>query len=333
MKRSKLLTVVLVILLLVAAGAVVLRWCGSPPCRGSRCEFTVERGWGVKTISRALSDSGLVRCRLYLLWRYSVMEGAPPLQAGTYMLVDSMTPDSILGIIVRGEVIPVATNWVTLPPGLTLEQSLEIISRSTAVDRDYLDSLSRDRVFLDSIGLPSLEGYLYPETYEFADTLVAGEILERIVDTGKSRWPDDLEESLENTGLSLHETMILASIVEREAMVDSERPLVAGVFLERLRRGMRLESCATVQYALGQVREVLLYRDLEVDHPYNTYRIDGLPPGPICSPGLLSIHAAVHPDTSRGYIYFVSRDDGTGRHLFARTHAGHLANIRSIPGR
>lgn len=332
MKR-KILPVVLVILLLVVAGAVVLRWCGTPPRRGSRCEFTVERGWGAKTISRALSDSGLVRCRLYLLWRYSVMEGAPPLQAGTYMLDDSMTPDSILGIIARGDVVPVATSWVTLAPGLTLEQSLESISRSTSIERVVLDSLARDRDFLESLGIPSLEGYLYPETYEFADTLAAGEILERIVGTGMSRWPDDLVESLENTGLSLHETVILASIVEREARVDSERPLVAGVFLGRLRRGMRLESCATVQYALGQVREVLLYRDLEVDHPYNTYRSDGLPPGPICSPGSLSINAAVHPDTSQGYIYFVSRDDGTGRHLFARTHSGHLANIRSIRGR
>lgn len=332
MKR-RLQAAVLVILLLAVAGAFVLRWCGRPPCEGSRCEFTVERGWGVKTISRVLSDSGLVRCRFYLLWRYSVMEGAPPLQAGTYMLDDCMTPDSILGIIIRGEVIPVPTSWVTLVPGLTLEQSLEIISRSTSTRRDVLDSLSLDRDFLDSIGLPTLEGYLYPETYEFADTLSAVEILERIVDTGRSRWPDDLEHNLENTGLSLHETMILASIVEREAMVDSERPLVAGVFLERLRRGMRLESCATVQYALGRVREILLYRDLEVEHPYNTYRNEGLPPGPICSPGSLSIHAAVHPDTSRGYVYFVSRDDGTGRHLFARTHAGHLANIRSIPDR
>ncbi|MFO8183442.1 MAG: endolytic transglycosylase MltG [Candidatus Aegiribacteria sp.] len=332
MKR-KLLPAVLVVLLLAAAGAFVLRWCGSPPCGGRRCEFTVERGWGARTISRALSDSGLVRCRLYILWRYSVMEGAPPLQAGTYSLDDSMTPDSILGIIARGEVIPVATSWVTLAPGLTLEQSLEIISRSTPIDRDDLDSLARDRDFLDSLGVPSLEGYLYPETYEFADTLSAVEMLERIVDTGRSRWPGDLEENLEHTGLSPHETMILASIVEREARVDSERPLVAGVFLGRLRRGMRLESCATVQYALGQVREVLLYRDLEVDHPYNTYRSHGLPPGPICSPGSLSIHAAVHPDTSQGYIYFVSRDDGTGRHLFARTHAGHLANIRSIPDR
>lgn len=332
MKR-KLLPVVIVVLLLVAAGGVVLRWCGNPPCSGIHCEFTVERGWGAKTISRALSDSSLVRCRLYLLWRYSVMEGTPPLQAGTYLLDDSMTPDSILGIITRGEVIPVATNWVTLAPGLTLGQSLEMISLSTSVDRCVLDSLSRDRVFLDSLGVPDLEGYLYPETYEFADTLAAADVLERIVETGRSRWPDDMEESLENTGLSLHETVILASIVEREAMVDSERPLVAGVFLERLRRGMRLESCATVQYALGQVREVLLYRDLEMEHPYNTYRNDGLPPGPICSPGSLSMHAAVHPDTSGGYIYFVSRDDGSGRHLFARTHTGHLANIRTIQGR
>lgn len=332
MKR-KVLIIAVSILIPVISGITYFKWSSQPPCTGRECVFTVEKGWGGRRISQVLSDSGLVRSRFYLLWRYSRMEGSPSLQAGTYRLDDLMSPDSILGIFARGEVIPAETRWITLVPGLTLEQSLNVISESIGEEMSVFDSLSADSSFLAESGVQSLEGYLFPETYEFADTLEAWEILSRIVDTGRDRWPLDTNEFLQVTGLTLHETMILASIVEREARVDSERVLIAGVFLLRIRRGMKLESCATVQYALGEVKETLLYSDLEVDDPYNTYLYEGLPPGPICSPGLFSINASIQPDTTEGYLFFVSSDDGTGRHLFARTHSGHLSNIRSINGR
>lgn len=332
MKR-RVLIISISLLLLILLGITILRWCDQPPCRGRECVFTVEKGWGARRISQVLADSSIVRCRLYLLWRYSRMDNSPSLQAGIYRLDDSMSPDSILGILARGEVIPVETDWIMLTPGQTLNRSLDVISESTGIARSELDSISTDSSFLASSGLQSLEGYLFPETYEFADTLETAEILRKIIETGKTRWPEDTDELLENTGLTLQETMILASIVEREARSDSERAVIAGVFLSRIRIGMKLESCATVQYALGEVKEVLLYSDLEIDDPYNTYVHQGLPPGPICSPGLPSIYASFQPDTVEGYLFFVSRDDGTGKHLFARTHAVHLSNIRSLTGR
>lgn len=332
MKR-KILILSAVILMLALLGIAALYWCSQPPGRGKDCIFTVEKGWGARRISQVLSDSGLVRCRLYLLWRYSRMDGSLPLQAGIYQFDDSMSPDSILGILTRGDVLPVETSWVTISPGLALVQSLGLISEGTGIRKIVLDSLSTDSCFLASNSVQTLEGFLFPETYEFADTLDAAEILTRIIETGKARWPEDIDELLENTGISLHETITLASIVEREARVDSERAVIAGIFLSRVRNGMKLESCATVQYALGEVKEVLLYSDLEIEDPYNTYIYEGLPPGPICSPGLPSILAAFSPDTTEGYLYFVSRDDGTGTHLFARTYRGHLSNIRSTAGR
>ncbi len=332
MKR-KILMISVLILMLALLGIAVLYWCSQSPGVGKECIFTVEKGWGASRISQVLADSGLVRCRLYLLWRYSRMDDLLPLQAGIYCFDDSMSPDSILGIMTRGDVLPVQTSWVTISPGLTLAQSLGLISEDTGIPETVLDSLSADSAFLASNSVPVLEGYLFPETYEFADTLDASEILSRIIETGKTRWPGEIDELLESTGLTLHETIILASIVEREARVDSERAVIAGVFLSRVRSGMKLESCATVQYALGEVKEVLLYSDLEIEDPYNTYIYEGLPPGPICSPGLPSIDAAFSPDTEEGYLYFVSRDDGTGMHLFARTYRGHLSNIRSTAGR
>lgn len=321
------------LLLIIIGGLLMLKWCGGSPDRGRECVFTVRRGWGVRRIAGALADSGLVRCDTYFLWRYSRMEGSQSILAGDYMLDDSMSPDSILSLFIGGDVIPVETNWVTLAPGLTIEQSMEVLSSDLGIPPWHLDSLATDTAFLSSLEIPALEGYIFPETYEFADSLEPAEILIRIVETGRSRWPSDIDILMEGTELTLHETIILASIVEREAKVDPERAIIAGVFLSRLRIGMNLESCATVQYALGEVRETLLYSDLEVESPYNTYRNQGLPPGPICSPGEVSIYASFHPDLQERYLYFVSIDDGTGRHLFATTHAGHLANQRSIPDR
>ena len=332
MKRA-VVSVILGFIILILTGLILMKWCGNPPGEGKECVFEVERGWGVKQIAETLTDSGLVRCPVYFLWRYSQTHDSPSLQAGLYYLTDSMSPDSILRILETGDVIPVETSWVTLTPALTLEQSIDVLADSLGLSRTVLDSLARDLVFLASLNLPTLEGYLFPETYEFADSLLAEQVLRRIVETGMSRWPADIAELLESSGLTVHETIILASIIEREAKVDSERTVISGVFLSRIRCGMRLESCATVQYAIGEVREALLYSDLEIDSPYNTYRNTGLPPGPICSPGESSISAAFSPDITSGYLYFVSMEDGSGRHLFANSHARHLANIRSLPDR
>lgn len=279
-------------------------------------------------MTTALEDSGLVRSSLYALWRAHGLGLSGSFQAGRYLLDSSMPPDSILRIIARGDVIPVPTHWVTLPEGLTQEDALTTLSSSLGIPRDELASVVSDRDFLDSLGLPGTEGYLFPETYEIADSLTAREVVERLVSTFESRWDPAWDPSLEALGLSRHEAVILASIVEREARLDEERPVVAGVFLRRLRLGMRLESCATVQYALGEVRESLSLADTRVESPWNTYLHEGLPPGPICSPGTSSLAAVANPDTSHGYLFFVSRGDGSGAHLFASTLSGHAANIR-----
>jgi UPF0755 protein len=239
-----------------------------------------------------------------------------------------MEPDSLLMVIASGRTIPEPTHWVTIPEGLRLEEALATLSEELEIPVDSLAAAAADSSLLSEFGIPSMEGYLFPETYEFADTLEAVEIIGRIVETGIERWDPSWIECFEQRGLTGREAVILASIVEREARLDSERPLVAGVFLNRLSTGMRLESCATVQYALGAVRERLSFADLRIQSPYNTYIHGGLPPGPICSPGLSSIAAVARPDTADGFLYFVSREDGSGGHFFAGTLAGHNENIR-----
>jgi UPF0755 protein len=320
---------ILAAVLLAAAALLSFRWVSSPPGGGREVLFPVPRGWGAGRIAGALQDSGLVRWSTFALWRAERTGVADRFQAGTYLLDSSMPLDTILMRIAEGRVVPVPTHWVTLPEGLTLPQSLQTLSASLGIPLDSLEQAAGDSSLLALTGAPGLEGYLFPETYEFADSLGAREVLTSIVDTGLRRWEPAWDPALERMGLSRRQAVVLASIVEREARVDSERPAIAGVFLLRLSAGMRLESCATVQFALGEVRERLSYADLRIDSPYNTYRHGGLPPGPICSPGTASLAAVADPDTTAGYLYFVSREDGSGTHLFARDLAGHLANIRT----
>ncbi len=317
----------------VLAVAVLLAvWIGvsSPPGTGRVSEFALERGWGVRRVAAALEDSGLVRSRFMVLWRYRRDFSPAPLLAGRYLLSDTMPVDGILGKFTRGDVIPVPTHWATIPPGVRMEEGIGLLAEQTGRPAgEFLDA-AVDSCFLARHGIPRLEGYLFPETYEFADTLDSREVLSRIVSTGFQVMTPGWRDSCAAIGLTPEEGVILASIVEREGMVDSERPLIAGVFLLRLRRGMRLESCATVQYALGEVRSRLLYRDLEVQSPFNTYLHPGLPPSAICSPGAASLRAVAAPDTSSGYLFFVSRGDGSGLHLFAVTAAEHGRNIESV---
>ena len=267
-KNRVFLRCLILIFAVVLAGIIFVRKLETPPGKGITTQFFLARGWGVKTAARALEDSSLVRSRWVVLLHYRRNFPGSSLQAGNYSLSDTMEIDSILSKFVSGDVIPVPTSWVTLPPGLRMEQSLLIISDSLGIPLEELESLSRGIEFLDAMGVPCFEGYLFPETYEFADSTPSWSVVNRIVSTGLEFMDQEWENRVEAVGLSSFQAVILASIVEREAAFDAERDLVAGVFLNRLRIGMKLESCATVQYALGEVHETLLYSDLEIESPY-----------------------------------------------------------------
>lgn len=328
MKKFAVLFVILLVLFITLM--VGYRVVSSPPDTGMVVTFSLERGWGVRKVAAALQDSGLVRSRFVVIWKYRRAFAPAPLQAGKYLLSDTMNVETILGMFTRGEVIPVPTHWVTIPPGVRLEEGIALLAGQMDRSQGEFMDVAKDPAFLSSMGIPRMEGYLFPETYEFADSLTATEILSRIVSTGELVMTPGWKDSCVALGLSPEQAVVLASIVEREGKASSELSLITGVFLLRLRRDMRLESCATVQYALGEVRERLLYADLEVESPYNTYRHPGLPPGAICSPGPGALRAVANPDTTDGFLFFVSREDGSGQHLFARTSVEHNNNIESV---
>jgi UPF0755 protein len=247
-----------------------------------------------------------------------------------------MTTLQVIGRLRLGIIMPLT---VTVPEGLRSEEVALVMERGGIVKaedfRRALASEAYDFAFLaERPPGAGLEGYLFPATYGFSRGVPAEEVVRRMLAAFDAQVTPELRQAIQASGLTLHEAVTLASIVEREAVRPEERPLIAGVFLNRLRLGMPLGADPTVQYALandpasverfGFWKQGLTTEDLQVDSPYNTYVNGGLPPGPIANPGLASLEAVAHP-AQTSYLYFVARQDGS--HVFAETLEEHLRNV------
>lgn len=248
------------------------------------------------------------------------------IKAGTYLLERGSSWNAALTALTEGRGL---VYTVTIPEGWTIATMIPALAREVKVSEDSLqvavaDSAMRDRL---EVATPTLEGYLFPETYVFPDGVTAREIVRTMVRQFERRWKPEWNARLDSLGMTRHEIVTLASIIEKEARVADERPVISGVYHNRLKRGMLLQADPTIQYALGRHRARVLYRDLRVDSPYNTYRYPGLPPGPIASPGDASIEAALYP-ASVPYLYFVAHPDG--HHEFRRTLREHNEAVRQM---
>lgn len=313
-------------LLLVAAlggGAwVALRPPAGAPGPGETVEILVRPGTGAHAIGRELRDRGLVRSpRLFALAaRLRGVEGS--LKAGRYRIPGGSGWGEILDILARGEVV---TFPLTVPEGYTIRELAPRVAAATGVEPDSVFRLAMDSAFAAELGVPgpTLEGYLFPETYRFAEGLPPADLLREMAERYRAFWTPARRARLDSLPLVERELVTLASIVEEEARVADERPVIAGVYTNRLERGMLLQADPTVQYALGEPRERLLYADIErvADHPYNTYTHAGLPPGPIASPGEAALEAALRP-ADVPFLFFVARPDGS--HEFTRTNREHV---------
>nr|WP_290666545.1 endolytic transglycosylase MltG [Ardenticatena sp.] len=299
--------------------------------------FTIEPGETALTIAQRLEDEGLVTDAT-LFRRLLVYRGADQkLAAGTYQLRRNMTMDELIQALQQGRVEEVV---VTIPEGWRREQIAEFLDAKELVPAaEYLAataSVEPYRTMFDFLAdAPPdapLEGFLFPDTYRvIPDETTAHSFVEMQLRTFGERLSPELRAAIAEKGLTIYEAVTLASIVEREAVVDEERPLIASVFENRWRDGTLLNADPTVQYALGYQEETqtwwktpLYLDDLEIDSPYNTYKYPGLPPTPICNPGLAALRAvATAPSTN--YYYFVARGDGT--HVFAETLEEHQQNV------
>jgi len=302
-------------------------------------KFIVAPGESAQSIAARLEEQRLIRSRwaFMLLARFNQMDTG--LQAGTYMVKATDSPAEMLDLLLRGEV---ATKRFTVPEGLTVDQILTCLADqgmgSPEAFRKQLEDVSLVSRWLPeteeeraAIRQP-FEGYLFPDTYTIPIDLDERGIVERMLSRFAEIWSDDYMRRAEELGMTPHEIVTLASIVERETRCPSERPLISAVFHNRLAIDMKLDADPTVRYALDKRDGIVLYSDLECDSPYNTYKYAGLPPGPIACPGLDSIRAALYP-ADVDYFYFVAKQDDDGTHAFARTYSEHLRNVSSYQSR
>ncbi len=287
-------------------------------------QVTVQKGMSVPQIARLLHREGIIRSPR-LLQVFSILNGTSRrLTAGVHPFHGGMTAWRVL---LELEVPRDVTRDVTLPEGLRREQTARLLAERLELDEAVLLRLTSDPEFCRELGVEAdnLEGYLFPETYKLSLMMDEAQVVRLLVKHFFGIFDARLKARARERGMSVHEAVTLASIVEGEARLDAERPVISAVYHNRLKRRMRLQADPTVQYAIADGPRRLFNRDYKIDSPYNTYRHRGLPPGPILSPGETSLKAALYP-ADVDYLYFVARGDGS--HLFSRTAKEHEAAKR-----
>ena len=321
-------SVVALLLLLGVLGAFYL-WSYYHTPAASEAEeriVSIAPGTSLGQIASELTEAGLLRHRLMFILYVQWLRPGPHLQAGEYVLRATMSPVQIAAILRQGKVRQYA---LTIPEGLTIWELAELVDAKGFGDRQVIRDLAHDATFIASLGLTasSLEGYLFPETYHLPRSTSEKTLLTLMVQTLRRHYTADIAARAERLGLSQHDVLTLASLVEKEAQIDEERPQISAVYHNRLQRRMLLQCDPTVIYALGeQFDGNIRKQDLSVDSPYNTYRYLGLPPGPIANAGRRSIEAAVAP-ADVDYLYFVATGED-GRHYFSKTLKEHNQAVR-----
>jgi UPF0755 protein len=315
--------------------------------------FTVEGGATATQIGQKLEDAGLLRDHVAFVYLVVTEDRSSAIETGTYRLNATMTPQQIIDALQNA---PVKTVTIALREGLRVEQIvayLKTLPLETDIAKFYElashppATLLADFSWLEIPEGRSLEGFLAPDTYEVWEDITPTDLIRLLVNNYHKQLGDDLLQRIAAGDRSLYEVVTLASLVDKEAKLDEERPIIAGVFQNRLAKKMLLNADPTVIYAKdsielaklpigdwpdfyfwAQIKGALASFDVPAELAgYQTYQKRGLPPGPICSPRVSSVEAALAPDTSTGYLYFVAIPDGSGAHAFAKTLKEHEANL------
>lgn len=329
-------------IMIVGAGSVALYvWSNLQPTeKGSTLKFEVTKGMSANDVSETLYEQGIIKNSFIFKYYLKLKDEGSRFQAGIYELNPGMDKDAIIAKLNAGDTVAAETIRFTIPEGFTVLQIADKLAEQKLINKEkFISLIATHTAWGDAEAVRSiperddlhqrLEGYLFPETYEMKIGSTEEDIIKRMtleLDRKLAELPEDWQDVLAEKKLSLHDLLTIASLVEREVVVDTERALVAGVIYNRIADDMPLQIDATVQYSLDKPKERLYEKDLLVEGPYNTYKVKGLPPGPIASPSLASIEAALYPEKS-DYLFYVTKKDGSQTHLFAKSYKEHLKNI------
>lgn len=286
--------------------------------------FYISRGETFTQVVDSLKTQGIIRSRSLFTLVANLHGGTSRVQVGKFIIRNGASNNEVFAVLKNGKgavLIP-----VTIREGLTIRRQARVFGRQLGIDTTRYARLANDSAFVQSLGVPggSLEGYLFPNTYAFAWQADERDILRRLVDQFFKEYNDTLRQRASARGLTTREVLCMASIVEGETHLDDERPIVAGVYYNRLRKRMYLDADPTIQYILEGGPRLLSRSDLKLLSPYNTYLHFGLPPGPVNNPGLAAVKAAIEPARHQ-YLYFVA--NGKGGHWFSSTYDEHLRNV------
>jgi UPF0755 protein len=286
--------------------------------------FIIKPGQPLKLISAKLEKESIISNKTYFILFTKFKKAGRNLQAGEYLLSGSKSPEQILEILKKGKV---KLYRITLPEGLNINEVALLVEKAGYCSKTEFKNLCKNSAFITSLGIKeaSLEGYLFPDTYFFSKQVSCKKVITTMVAHFTKTFTKEWKLKAKSMGFSIHDIVTLASIIEKETGDASERPIIASVFHNRLKKKMRLESDPTVIYGIKDFDGNIKRKHLKQWTPYNTYQIKGLPIGPIANPGALSLHAALNPEKT-SYLFFVSKKDTT--HKFSKTLQEHNKAVR-----
>lgn len=327
-RRSPIRRLALLAAGIVIGAALMSEVRGSADADGSAARVVIPRGASMRAAADSLAAHDIIGSTRLFRWYASFRGNARAIKPGTYLLPPGAGYATVLDALVNGKGI---MTTVVIPEGFDLRDITPALAKALNVPEDSVRAAVTDTAWINQLAVPvpSLEGYLFPATYAFPEGTTAREAVNAMIERFLDAWKPEWDARLQALSITRHDALAMASIVEKEARKPEERPIISAVYWNRVKAGMLLQADPTVQYALPKHVGRVLYKDLEVESKYNTYKHTGLPPGPIASPGAASIEAALSP-ADVPYLFFVARADGS--HQFTRTFEEHtraIAQIRS----
>lgn len=329
----KVIGVLLLILILLAAGfgagvCTGVYYALTPAGAGKPVRVDVKEGETAAGVAGSLEQNGVIRNALLFRMAMKLTHSDAQLKPGSYLIDPGSNMMEIITQLKKGNF---KLRLVTIPEGLTVKEMAKLFEKKgVAKERDILNAAKEKAFTVNGRKLDNLEGFLMPDTYDFPDEYTAEDVLKTMISAfDKNVVPMyKRQKNILPHKLTLTQVVTLASMIEREAQVPSERPMIAMVYYNRLNKGMKMECDATIQFALGKPKQILKFSDLKIKSPYNTYLHNGLPPGPIANPGMESIRGALFP-AQVDYLFYVRNDvKNDGSHAFSRTFQGHNENIK-----
>ena len=319
---------IIILAIIICAGLVVFD-SSAVHINGGSAEIMISEGEGVSEAAAEMESKGIIKHPLFFKLYARLGGYAGNIQPGSLTVEDGMSYGDILNLLIIPNRSAIT---VVIPEGYEVRQIAETLCEAGLADWNrFYDAINDtyDYKFLE--GIPErenrLEGYLFPATYEISEGMTEHEIINLMLQAFNNQFKDEYYDRAAQMNMTIDEVITMASIIERETDSEAERAKVAGVFYNRINSGMKLQSCATVQYLLGERKPVLSIADTQIDSPYNTYIYAGFPLGPISNPGLACIEAALYPEATDAY-YFVQGQDG--QHIFSNTYEEHLAAMQGM---